>query len=557
MLLLQLFVCLTFRLYEGKIGLHGALGKIPDIAIYVPPRGNIYIQDTAGQREHLVATNKNAFVLGANPNNIESGTSILNNINLDIESEERNAILGRLTNKKRVFVPIADRLTQEQKETIERKRLQGVEFQTHSFRYYPSNSLASHIIGYFGYSNKSTGLTGVSGVEGFFNEELTGKSGFAQVLPERGITESSVFAPGSDVILTIDQAVQFKVEQELAKVAEDLEVDFASAIFMDPKTGKILAMASFPSFNPNTYNEIEDISVFRNHTIQSSFEMGSIFKPLTMAFGIDAGAITPQTTYDDPGVRIIDGHRITNYDDRSHGENLTMTRVLELSLNTGTVFALDEMGTKVFSDYVQRFQLGKKTGIELAEEAGNRVVNVTDPNVIIQSNYATASYGHGVQFTPIRMLTSFAALANDGVIMKPYVVEKIIDKNGEVVYTEPEEIVTPISTRTAQQVTKMLVSTAENGYGSRLRVPGYNIAAKTGTAQIARSGYYTADVRHSFIGYAPAYDPEVYRYSFCWRIRRRFSMLLVRLLQCLRTSANFCLVITRFHPINKANAPIV
>ena len=479
-------------------------GLDPKIKQILPPRGNIYVQDTAGQRNHLVATNKPAFVLGANPKNIESASSILNNVSsiVNIEAEEYNAILGRLTDKRKNFVEIADRVTQQQKERIERKNLQGVEFQLSSFRYYPSRSLASHVVGFLGYINQEGAWAGGAGVEKFFAEKLSGKRGIAQPLPERGISEERVFAPGADIILTIDQTVQFKVEQELQEVGERLRAEFGTAIFMDPKTGKVLAMANFPLFDANKHGEAQDHA---NHALQSRFELGSIFKPLTMAFGIDAGKITPQTTYEDPGQRVIDGYRITNFDGKSYGTQ-TMTEVLESSLNTGTIFALEEMGSNTFLEYIQRFQLGKKTGVQLPGEVNNNINNLT--GAYVASQYATASFGHGVQFTPLRILTSFGALANNGTIMKPYIVDRIIDQNGEIIETEQEEVATPISAKTAQQVTDMLVSVAENGYDRKVRIPGYNIAAKTGTAQIERNGVYTSDVRHAFVGYAPASDPK-------------------------------------------------
>ena len=479
-------------------------GLDPKIKQILPPRGNIYIQDTAGQRNHLVATNKPAFVLGANPKEIESAPSILNNVSsiVNIEAEEYNAILGRLTNREKNFVEIADRVTEQQKRRIEKKNLQGVKFQASSFRYYPSSSLAAHVVGFLGYIDAEGKWAGGAGVEKFFAEQLSGKRGIAQPLPERGISEEQVFAPGADVILTIDQTVQFKVEQELSEVAERLRAEFGTAIFMDPKTGRVLAMANVPLFDANKHGEAKD---HKNHAVQSRFEMGSVFKPLTMAFGIDSGKITPQTTYDDPGVRVIDGFRITNFDGKSYGTQ-TMTEVLESSLNTGTIFALEQMTPNTFLEYVQRFELGEKTGVQLPGEINNNIQNLTGDYVA--SQYATASFGHGVQFTPLRILASFSALANEGVVMKPYVIDSIIDQNGEVVATEQEEIATPISARTAQQVTDMLVSVAENGYDRKVKIPGYNIAAKTGTAQIERNGVYTSDVRHAFIGYAPASDPK-------------------------------------------------
>ena len=484
-----------FQILEGQEWSSRAQALNPEIEPSRPSRGNIYVHDTAGQRNHLVATNKPAFVLGANPQEIESPTSILNNVSsiVEINVDEYNTLLRQLLDKEREFVPIADRLTQGQIQRIQRKNLKGIRVQTSSFRYYPSASLGSHVIGFLGYTNQSKGLVARSGIEKFFDTELAGQKG-----------DALEFVPGVDIVLTLDQTIQFKVEQELSALVERYQAEFATAIFMDPKTGKILAMSNAPSFDANKYGDAT-ILARTNHAVQGRFELGSIFKPLTMAFGIDAGDITPNTTYEDPGVRLIDGYRITNFDGRSHGVN-TMTQVLESSLNTGTIFALEEMGSNTFLEYVQRFQLGKKTHIQLPGEVNNNIGNLTGHYVA--SQYANASFGHGVEFTPLRMLASFAALANNGVVMEPYIVDQIIKENGEIITAEPKEIATPISANTAEQVTEMLMSVVENGYRDRVSVPGYTIAAKTGTAQIARGGFYTSDVRHSFIGFAPASDPQ-------------------------------------------------
>ena len=277
--------------------------------------------------------------------------------------------------------------------------------------------------------------------------------------------------------------------------------------------------------------------------------MGSIFKPLTMAFGIDVGAITPNTTYDDTGLRIIDGFRITNFDGGARGPGITMTQVLEQSLNTGTIFALERIGDhNTFLKYAQRFQLGEKTGIRLPGEINNNIENLTGEYVA--SQYATASYGQGVAFTPIRMLASFSALANNGIVMKPYIVDSIIDKNGEITYTEPEEVATPISANTAQQVTEMLISVVENGYDKKVRIPGYNIAAKTGTATTVG----TSDVRHLFIGYAPASDPQFIGILMLEKPKyKRYAS--DSLAPVFKDIAEFLCITTRFHLIGKNTPP--
>ena len=362
--------------------------------------------------------------------------------------------------------------------------------------------------------SKDQGIIGRYGIEQYFNSTLVGTSGFAEALPFLGIDKTKVGFPGADIELTIDNTVQYQVEEILCDVVERTHAESGSAIFMDPQTGAILAMAHCPSFDPNNYSKYisddqeDKYAVFKNNAISGAFEPGSIFKPITIASALDSGAITPITTYEDNGFVVVSGRRLSNVGGVGRGKQ-TMTQVLEESLNTGTVFAMEQMGQETFSDYLEKFQLKKATGITLAGETVGSLHGVRKgaPDV----NFATATYGQGISITPLRMLTAISALANDGIMMQPYIVERIVDHEGNETITEPEEVARPISSFTATRITDMLVSTAENGYGTKLAVPGYSIAAKTGTAQVAQEdgqGYYQDRVIHSFVGYAPAYNPK-------------------------------------------------
>lgn len=507
-------VCIVFlRLYNLQIlrGDDYAAQKFAqkrELREISPPRGNIYIKDTAGDVDRLVATNKKTYTLYADPSKIENPAAtlelIFSVIEFDKKSEEYINLLSRLGNRELRYVKIFEKLPQEQVEEVYDLDIDGIGITQEDSRYYPSEDLASQVVGFFGESEQ--GFGGKYGIERMFDVELSGESGISQALPEFDISEERVFSPGADIYLTLDYTVQLKVEQELEKAVEALEAEGATAIFMEPSTGAILAMVNTPSFDLNTYSNVEDISIFNNASVQDVFEPGSIFKPLTMAFAIDAGAISPSTTYNDTGRVVVDDYLIRNFDQRSHGVK-TMTQALELSLNTGAVFAMQKMGEEEFLRYINKFHLGEKTEIDLPSEQQNNIRNIANNNIAV--NYATATFGQGVAFTSIRLLTSISALANDGVMMKPYIVEKISTKDGDRV-TQPEEITRPVSASTAKKITDMLVSTAENGYDRKVKILGYSVAAKTGTAQIPnkhKSGY-SEDLIHSFIGYAPAYNPK-------------------------------------------------
>jgi cell division protein FtsI/penicillin-binding protein 2 len=227
--------------------------------------------------------------------------------------------------------------------------------------------------------------------------------------------------------------------------------------------------------------------------VQEVYEPGSIFKIVTMAAGIDSGKITPQTTYYDKGSIVIDGYTIENWDHKSHG-TMTMTGVIEKSLNTGSIFAMQKMGKKTFWDYIERFGFNEKTGIDLPGERLSDTKNLKNGG---SANYATASFGSGIAIAPIRLWASIASIANKGVIMKPHIVR-----------AEPMEIGRSVSEETARKVTDMLVSAVDNG--KLATINGYTVAGKTGTAFIPdlENGGYTEDVINTYIGFAPASNPK-------------------------------------------------
>jgi cell division protein FtsI/penicillin-binding protein 2 len=235
------------------------------------------------------------------------------------------------------------------------------------------------------------------------------------------------------------------------------------------------------------------MSDFVNPAIQGVYEPGSVFKLITMSAAIDSGSVTPDTTYVDVGSLTIDGRTIQNWDHKSHG-TLTMTEVIEQSINTGTVFAAKKTGKDNFLNYIERFGFMGKTGIDLPGEAvGSTKLLVGGRDI----NYATASYGQGISVSPISMLTAVNAIANNGVMMAPHIVKK-----------EPEKIGDPISGESAKKITDMMVSAVVKNVLADIK--GYNVAGKTGTAMVpdfVRGGYKDTYI-NTYVGFAPAYDPE-------------------------------------------------
>jgi cell division protein FtsI (penicillin-binding protein 3)/stage V sporulation protein D (sporulation-specific penicillin-binding protein) len=275
---------------------------------------------------------------------------------------------------------------------------------------------------------------------------------------------------------------------------------------MEPDTGAILALCNVPTYDPNEYSKVEDVGVFNNPAIFEAYEPGSIFKPITMAAAIDAGRVTPNTLFEDTGSVQIGQHTIRNSDGKAHGWQ-TMTQVLEESLNTGTIFAVRELGARPFLKYVEDFGFGAATGVELDTEAPGNIESLRKKGDIWS---ATGSFGQGITATPLQMVVAFGALANGGKLMTPHVVAERVSADGQTSKVAPQEIRQVITKRASALVGGMLANVVENGHGKRAAVPGYWVAGKTGTAQIARTdgqGYEKDDSIGSFVGYAPVDDP--------------------------------------------------
>lgn len=396
--------------------------------------------------------------------------------------------------------------------------ISGVYFESELERYYPQNEIASHITGFYGYDKDGKNRMGQYGIEGYYQEGLAGKDGFREGVIDG--TGKEIFSPfnqikypidGDDLILTLDQNIQIFVEGKVKELFEKYKPQTATIIVAEPITGEILAMASLPNFNPNRYQEIEDMKTFQNPAVSIPFEPGSIFKPITMSAALEEGVITPQTTYFDAGEVKIGGYSIRNADLKSHGEQ-TMTQVIELSLNTGAVFAQQKLGREKFVEYVQKFGFGKNTGINLANEEQGSLNNILNP----RSNeklieVANASFGQGVNVNVMQIIQAFSAIANQGKMIKPRIVKKIIHPDKTVEEFKTEEVSQVISPETASKITAMMVSAVKNGYSKKADVEGYLIAGKTGTAQIPdieRGGYFWERTIHSFIDFAPAFDPR-------------------------------------------------
>lgn len=479
--------------------------------ILFPKRGEIFIKDKfygtdPSSQLFPLAVNREWSMVYAVPKEIEDEEEVVAALAPLLEMDEE-ILRQKISKKDDPYEPLKHKLSSETVEKIKELDIKGIEFAAENWRYFPADSLASHVVGFVGFSDDVR--TGQYGIEGYYNRELEGEYGFLEGEKDtRGrliAVAKRYLQPaedGVDLILTIDSNIQFLVEKKLQEIAERLDAEGGSIIVMEPRTGAVKAMANWPTFDPNKYSEVEDINIFLNPATHNLFEPGSIFKPITMAAALDKKLLAPSTTYEDKGFVKIGGYTINNSDLESHGIQ-TMTQVLEESLNTGAVFVQQHIGKKVFRDYLNKFRFSKKTGIDLESETRGDISNLDAKRDI---EYATASFGQGIAITPMQLAVALSAIANEGRLMRPYLVEKFIYSDNKEEVTKPTIIGHPISSETAENLTKMMVSVVENGYGRKAGVPGYFVAGKTGTAQVPEGGGYSDKTIHSFGGFFPAFD---------------------------------------------------
>jgi Cell division protein FtsI/penicillin-binding protein 2 len=345
------------------------------------------------------------------------------------------------------------------------------------------------------------------------SRQATGGSGnfFARIFANLGDDKAS--DSEGDIITTIEPTVQAELEKKIAGVMATWQSDISGGIIMDPSTGEVYALAVSPSFDPNEFQKETDASVYGNPLADRVYEMGSIVKPVAMAAGIDAGAVTPTTLYDDTGSVVVNGAKVSNFDGRARGV-IPMQEVLSQSLNVGMAFVAQKLGNERLTEYFKKFGFGTETGVDLPGEARGLTKNLESPRDI---EHVTAAFGQGIALTPIQTVRALSALGNGGFLPNPHLVREIRYEDGTVRKPAYDDTKRAISPQTSETITRMLVTVVDNALlGGTVKLPHYSIAAKTGTAQIPspQGGYYKDRYLHSFFGYFPAYDPKFIVFLF-------------------------------------------
>jgi penicillin-binding protein 2B len=415
-------------------------------------------------------------------------------------------------------------ISHQTKKEIEALKLPGITFKRDSKRFYPNGIFASHLVGYADRIDEKDGTynyVGKMGIEQTLNKELTGKDGkinyesdlWGYLLPngEQKVTPAE---NGNDVYLTIDKKIQTFLEDAMNKVVEEYNPKKIIAIVADPKTGEILAMGQRPSFHPKTKEGIDNS--WHNEAIESSFEPGSTMKIFTLAAAIEENKFNPNELFQSGSYRVTSKDKPIHDHNRSGWGTISYLEGVQRSSNVAFAkLANEKLGFEKFREYLTKFGLDRPTGIDLPNETSGKI-QFTWP-----IEKATTAYGQGTAITPIQQIQAATAIANKGKMMKPHVVDKIVNHDtGKVIRdTTPEVVGTPISAETAKEVLDILetvVTNEETGTGNRYQIDGYSVAGKTGTASIPdpNGGYLGGqeDYIFSFLGMAPADNPKLIVY---------------------------------------------
>lgn len=475
-------------------------------------RGEIFVEEKNEQVP--VAMNIYYYNLIATPNNIENPKEtvekIFETLNLPFnqEDEKFQEALIKASKDNDWYEILFKKLNQSEVEKIKKLSLDGIYFEKETERFYPEQKDLSHLLGFYGYQGDER--VGRYGIEEYYDNLLSGKEGLVKGEMARTgalipTAENIIKDPqdGSDIILTIDRTVQNKACEIINETVQKYKAAGGTVLVVNPKTGEIIALCNLPNFDPNDYRKVNNPRVYTNGAVSYQYEPGSVFKVITFAAAIEDGKIKPETPFEDKGVVKVDNYNIRNAANKVYGK-INMKTVLEKSINTGAVFAAQQVGISRFSYWAKKFGFGQKTNIDLSGEVKGDISNLSRKSDIY---LATASFGQGIAVTPIQMVMSFAVVANQGILMKPYLVKEIISLD-HTFKNEPEEVDQVISPATASMVRDLMISAVDNGWGKRAGVSGYWVAGKTGTAEVPELKGYQNETIHSFIGFAPADNPR-------------------------------------------------
>ncbi len=467
-------------------------------------RGSIYSSDNSP-----LVLNQPAYLVYAEPRFIKDPQSFSRKVS-EALSRDAADVFALISEPGRAWVPLEHKVEAGVADTLKALDLTGLGMEKEPKRYYPEASMAAHLLGFVGSDDKGLDK-GYFGLEGYYDRELRGKDGAIRIEKDaKGapilIGESRRIPPtnGRSLRLYTDRTAQRIVEKKLLEGIAKYGAKEGSVVVMDPKTGGILASASYPSYDPLSYSRFSQ-DLYSNPVVSRSYEPGSTFKVLVMAAAIDAKAVTPATTMNESGPVQVGDYSIRTWNNEYHGP-VTMTKVLERSSNVGMVYVGQELGREKLLSSIREFGIGELTHVDVEEESAPQLRPDKEWRDI---DLATASFGQGIAVTPLQMVRAVGALANDGWLMEPRIVREMVDETGKVVTIKPKRVRQVVSPATSRIIAEMMVAAVDNGEAKWAKPVGYRIAGKTGTAQIPVAGHYDEEKTiASFVGFAPADNPR-------------------------------------------------
>ncbi|MEK9176126.1 MAG: penicillin-binding protein 2 [Patescibacteria group bacterium] len=504
------FAVIVLRLFYWQVVKAEELSKLGQIqygtSIKIEPvRGEIETSDG-----FPIVANKISYLLFVNPKEVKDKVNTAKFLAENLEID-RNFLENQIS-QDLFWVPVKSGIGPDLKKQIEAKNILGVGFEQQFERFYPEASMAANLLGFVG-KDEAGNSKGYSGVEGYYDRLLRGKTGAAIQIHDalgrpilaRANGDDSFGTDGKSLILNVDRSVQFLAEKKLKEGIEKYGARGGMVGIMDPKTGNVLAMATYPSFDPKKYQDYTD-DLYKNAFISDLYEPGSTFKPLIMSAAFNEKLLTPQSRCPRcSGPVSVGGYELHTWNDKYY-PNTTMLDVIEHSDNTGMIYAAQKLGLAKMVNYLDKYGIGKITGIDLE---GETAPLIKPKNEWYAVDLATTGFGQGINVTPVELLTAFSSIANDGIMMEPHVVGKVLDENGKISTIKPKELGRPLSSATSKVMTEVLVNAVEKGEAKFAKIKGYRVAGKTGTASIPVAGHYDPNQTiASFIGFAPASDPK-------------------------------------------------
>lgn len=504
------FILVVLRLFHWQVqsremltGLsHQQLLRSREI---VPNRGKFLSSDGSP-----LVINQPAFAVFAQTDTINNKNEVAKILS-EIISVDQASLSAKLNKENVKWISLADKIEAGLIEKVKEKNIAGLSLSEDNKRYYPESSMAAHLLGFVG-KNHNGQDEGYFGLEGYYNEQIKGRSGL--IKDEKDALGNQILAgnrleiaaqDGRNLHLTIDKTVQFVVEKKLAEGIQKYGAKSGSVIVMNPQNGEIKGMASYPSYIPDKRLDFET-EIYKNPAIASAYEPGSTFKILVMAAAINEGKIAPNDEFNEDGPVEIGKYSIKTWNHQYHGK-IKIPEIIQYSSNVGMVYIQEKLGKDNLIKYFKKLEMGKLTGIDLQDESTPDLRPLDQWYAI---DFATASFGQGIAVTPIQMIRMASSIANGGLLVTPHVVNKITDSQGKTIKINAGSQKRIFKKESAAMVTDMMVAAVEKGETKFLKPVGIKIAGKTGTAQIPIAGHYDeGKTIASFVGFLPAENPQL------------------------------------------------